>query len=237
MTPSAGGSSPARPGRIVIATRNPGKLKEFLAALADIPGPPIEFLSLEQFPGVPEVDETGATYRENARLKAEAAVVATGLPALGDDSGLEVDALGGAPGLLSRRYAGPDGDTRARNEKLLLALTDVPDDRRTARFRCLLALVEPEPVGAGETGILAAPDDPMRPFDNPIPLRITYAEGVVEGTIAREPRGDGGFGYDPLFVVTEGGRTMAELDTTTKNRLSHRGRALARLREMLAGRG
>lgn len=224
-------------GRIVIATRNPGKLKEFLSGLAGLPGPPIEFLSLEQFPAVPEVEESGASYQENARLKAEAAVRATGIPALGDDSGLEVDALGGAPGLLSRRYAGPDGDTRARNEKLLLALADVPDARRTARFRCVLALVEPELVGAGETGILAAPDDPMGPLENPIPLRITYTEGVVEGTIAREPRGTGGFGYDPLFVVGGDGRTMAELDTAAKNRLSHRGRALARLRETLVGRG
>jgi XTP/dITP diphosphohydrolase len=222
--------------RVVIATRNPGKVAEFRSGLAGGPWRPADILSLEDFPGAPEVEETGSTYQENARLKAESALRHTGLPSLGDDSGLEVDALDGAPGLSSARYAGPEADSETRWRKLLDALRDVPDDRRTARFRCVLVLVEPEIVRSGETGVVSAPDDPMTPLSTPIPLSLTFVEGVVEGRIVREPRGKNGFGYDPVFEIAAGGRTMAELPESEKNTLSHRGRALARLREILAAR-
>ena len=219
--------------RLVIATKNPGKLREFRAGLEGLAG--FEILDLTAFPRAPDVDETGSTYAENARLKARSALAHTGLPSLGDDSGLEVDALDGAPGLRSARYAGPVADPAARIEKLLEALEDVPDGKRTARFRCVLAFVEPEPLGSGETGLVTAPDDPMAPLDTPIPVRFTFIEGTLEGRIAREPRGEKGFGYDPVFVL-EDGRTLAELDLAEKNRVSHRGIALARLREILAAR-
>lgn len=201
--------------RLVVATRNPGKLREIEAGLA---GVPIGILSLAEFPAAPDVAETGGSYRENARLKAESACRATGLAALADDTGLEVDALEGAPGLTSGRYAGPEQDPRANVAKLLEALRDLPDGRRTARFRCVLALAEPAAEGAGA------------------PPAVTFHEGVVEGTIVREPRGTGGFGYDPVFLVTGTGRTMAELSSAEKNRLSHRGRALASLRTALERR-
>jgi XTP/dITP diphosphohydrolase len=119
---------------------------------------------------------------------------------------------------------------------VLELLDGVPDERRTARFRCVLALVEPERMSSLETGLLPAPDDPMMPLDAPIPLVLTFVEGVVEGRITREPRGEGGFGYDPVFEIAGDGRTMAELEAAEKNRLSHRGRALERLKELLAAR-
>jgi XTP/dITP diphosphohydrolase len=155
------------------------------------------------------VDEDADTFAGNAAKKALAALAATGLAALADDSGLEVDALGGAPGVRSARYAGPTQDDSANNAKLLGALTAVSDTRRSARFRCALVWVS----GDGTRLI---------------------AEGTCEGTIAHAPRGSGGFGYDPLFIVGGSGRTMAELSPEEKNRISHRARACAKMVELLA---
>jgi XTP/dITP diphosphohydrolase len=197
--------------RLVLATRNRGKLEELKAILSDIP---MVIGSLEDYPEAPEVEETGLSYWENARLKAEGAARATGEWALGDDSGLEVDALGGEPGIHSKRFAGLSGDSAANIAKLLHQLRNAPDARRKARFRCVLALARPEEEG---------------------PARVQFFEGVVEGEIGREERGTGGFGFDPIFIVAGLERTMAELDPEVKNRISHRARAVARLKEHLAG--
>lgn len=193
---------------LVVATRNQGKLSELAEGLTGF-DPPLRLSAVSEWPDSVDVEETGDTCRENARLKAMAALAATGLPSLADDTGLEVDALEGAPGVHSARYAGPEANRDANIRKLLLALRDVPDARRTARFRCVLALALP---------------------GTPEP---EYVEGVVEGRISRQPRGDGGFGYDPVFIVTEVNRTMAELSTLEKSRLSHRARALQELRRRL----
>lgn len=193
--------------RLVVASRNRGKIVELAEGLMEFE-PPIALLPLSEWPDAPEVEETGDTLRENARLKAVSALLATGLPSLADDTGLEVDALGGAPGVHSARYAGPAGDAAANMVKLLDALRHVPRERRTARFRCVLALAEP----GGE---------------------VRYAEGVVEGTILAERRGTAGFGYDPLFLVHGFDRTLAELTTAEKGAVSHRGRALLALRQLL----
>lgn len=190
--------------KLVLASGNRGKLAELRELLADLD---IDLHAQSEF-GVSDADETGLTFVENAILKARHAARATGLPALGDDSGLCVDALGGAPGLYSARYAGVHGDAAANIEKLLQVMRDAPDEARTARFVCVLAL--------------------LRHADDPQPL---IAEGVWEGRILRAPRGGGGFGYDPVFFDPERGQGAAELDTAIKNRISHRGVALARLRD------
>ncbi|HEY6544931.1 MAG TPA: RdgB/HAM1 family non-canonical purine NTP pyrophosphatase, partial [Dokdonella sp.] len=158
------------------------------------------------------VEETGLSFIENALLKARNAARASGLPALGDDSGLCVDALGGAPGLYSARYAGPHGDAGANIAKLLDALHDLPADARTAHFHCTLVL--------------------LRSADDPAPL---IAEGRWHGRILDAPRGSGGFGYDPVFLDPEFGASAAELDPQMKNRVSHRAQALALLNRLLAG--
>lgn len=181
--------------RLVIATRNPGKLAEFRRLFA---AAPFEIASLIDFPAAPEVDETGASYAANALLKARSAAGATGLPSLGDDSGLEVDALGGRPALQSARYSGGGAEDNVR--KLLAELSGVPPERRGARFRCVLAVAWPS--GAELT-----------------------AEGICEGVIAGEPRGDRGFGYDPIFLDPATGRSFAELGPEEKDRISHRARA------------
>lgn len=197
--------------RLVIATNNPGKLREFQALLGDCG---FELVTPRDLGVTFEVEETGLTFEENARLKADAAARLTGLPALADDSGLEVDALDGRPGVLSARYAGR-GRTdpkipEARQLELLLGeLQGVPDERRTARFRCVIAIAVP----GGETRTV---------------------DGVFEGHIGHEPRGTNGFGYDPIFVVPGyGGRTSAELPPDEKNRISHRGAAAAKARKIL----
>ena len=192
--------------KLVLASGNRGKLVELRALLSDLD---IDLHAQSEF-GVSDADETGLTFVENAILKARHAARATGLPALGDDSGLCVDALDGAPGLYSARYAGVHGDAAANIEKLLQAMRDAPDEARTARFVCVLAL--------------------LRHADDPQPL---IAEGVWEGCILHAPRGDGGFGYDPVFFDPERGQGAAELDAAIKNRISHRGVALARLRARL----
>lgn len=198
--------------RLVVATRNPGKLAEIESGLAGL-DPPLEIVSLLDFPEAPEVEESGATYHENARLKALAALSATGLPALADDTGLEVDALHGAPGLHSARYAGPACDSRANVARLLAELGGLDAGERTARFRCILALALPGPV--------------------PGSVEVEYREGVVEGEITTGPRGESGFGYDPVFLVEGMGRTMAELSGDEKNAISHRGRALQAVNALL----
>jgi len=197
--------------RLVVATANPGKLRELAALLAGL----ARELVPQTVLGVPAVAESGATFADNALLKARHAARHTGLPALADDSGLEVDALGGAPGVHSARYAGPGSDDAANNAKLLAALAALDAARgaaapRSARYRCVIACV--------------------RSADDPAPLLGT---GTWEGSIARAPRGAGGFGYDPLFVVDAAGRTAAELPAQEKNSRSHRAAALAALRAAL----
>ena len=192
--------------RIVLASNNPGKAREFAAALAELN---VDIMSQSLF-GVPEVEETGLTFIENALLKARNAALHAGWPALADDSGLVVDALDGRPGIHSARYAGPDADDHANIAKLLVELRGVPAERRTARFVCVLAL-------------LRHPADPT-------PL---ICQASWEGVIVTEPRGANGFGYDPVFFVPGEQQTAAELDLATKNRLSHRGQALAHLRRQM----
>jgi XTP/dITP diphosphohydrolase len=192
--------------KLVLASSNQGKLAELRDLLGDAD---IDLHAQSGF-GVDDAEETGLTFVENAILKARHAARATGLPSLGDDSGLCVDALNGAPGLYSARYSGVHGDAAANIAKLLDALRNVPDAQRRARFVCVLAM--------------------LRHADDSQPL---IAEGVWEGRILFAPRGDGGFGYDPVFFDPERGMGAAELETTLKNRISHRGRALSVLREKL----
>lgn len=192
-----------------MASGNPGKLREFRDLLA---GLPFEVVAQGDL-GVPAAEETGASFRENALLKARHAAAVTGAAALADDSGLEVDALGGAPGVYSARYAGDGADDAANNAKLLTALERVPSEARTARYRCCLVFLD-------------GPADPE-------PL---IAEGMWEGVIAAIPRGTGGFGYDPYFWLPGRNRSVAQLTAAEKNRLSHRGQALAALRARLAER-
>jgi len=184
------------PHRLVAATKNPDKAREVRAVLAVV-APEVE---LVEGLGWPDVEESGGTLEENALLKARAVAAATGLPALADDTGLEVAALGGAPGVHTARYAGPGAGYAANRRALLAALEGVAD--RRARFRTVVALVVP---GGGEV----------------------MAEGVLEGRITTGERGSGGFGYDPVFEVE--GRTLAEMGEDHKNRISHRARALAAL--------
>lgn len=190
--------------RLLIATHNPHKLDEILVLFAR---PGLTLLSMRDFPALPDVVEDGETFDANARKKAQELARATGLWALGDDSGLEVDALGGAPGVYSARYAGEPVSYAANNAKLLAALAGRAD--RRARFRCVIALADP--AGGCRT-----------------------VEGRCEGTIAPAPRGAHGFGYDPVFIPDGHDRTFAELDPAVKNRISHRGAALRQAATMWA---
>ena len=196
--------------RLVLASGNPGKLAELRDLLA---GSGIELVAQCGL-GIPEAAETASTFVENALLKARHAARLSGLPALADDSGLCVAALGGAPGLHSARYAGEHGNAQANNAKLLAALREVPAPRRQAHFPCTIVL--------------------LRAADDPAPL---LAEGRWHGTILPAPRGDQGFGYDPLFLPDGHSLSAAQLDPARKNRLSHRGQALAQLRALLAAPG
>ena len=193
--------------RLVLASGNAGKLAELRALLEDTYD-----LHAQSELGVDDVEETGLTFVENALLKARHAARVTGLPALADDSGLCVDALGGAPGLYSARYAGSHGDAAANIAKLLRELDGLPEDRRGAHFHAVVVL--------------------LRHADDPRPLVV---EGSWHGRILEAPRGAGGFGYDPVFLDPESGRSAAELEPALKHRISHRGRALARLHEALQG--
>ena len=194
----------AAAGRVVVASGNRGKLAEFERLLG---GTGLEFIAQGDL-GVEDIEETGLTFVENALLKARHAARVTGLPALADDSGLCVDALDGAPGLYSARYAGGHGDAVANIARLLRELDGVPDPDRGAHFHCTLAL-------------LRHPADP----------RPLLAQGEWHGRILHAPRGAGGFGYDPVFLDPGTGRTAAELDPGAKARTSHRGQALDRLRD------
>ena len=193
--------------RLVLASSNRGKLAELQPMLADAGYTLVTQGEL----GVVDAIEDGASFIENALIKARHACRATGLPALADDSGIVVDALGGAPGLHSARYAGAHGDAQANNRKLLAALQGLPESRRTARFVAVLAL--------------------LRHADDPLPL---VATGVWEGRILDAPLGTQGFGYDPIFFDPALGRGAAELEPELKNRISHRGQALQQLRSLLA---
>lgn len=189
--------------RLTFASGNKHKVAE-IAAMLEPHGWRVEALTLT-------VDEDAPTFAGNAEKKARAALAATGLPSLADDSGLEVDALGGEPGVRSARWAGEPCDDARNNAKLMRALDGVPDARRTARFRCALVFVD-----ADGTRLVA--------------------DGACEGHIGHAPRGTGGFGYDPLFIVDGDGRTMAELRPEEKNRVSHRARALAKMAAALRDR-
>lgn len=193
-------------GKIILATKNKGKVKEFVQLLA---GMPVEVLSLNDLAGIPEIEETGSTFEENAALKAKTVAKITGLITVADDSGLEVDALGGAPGVYSARYAGEKADDAANNAKLLEALGPLPLSERTARFRSCIAIATPQ----GE---------------------CYFAQGVCEGLIGFEPQGKQGFGYDPLFLIPEKNCTMAQLSLEEKNQISHRGKAFRKARAILA---
>jgi XTP/dITP diphosphohydrolase len=194
--------------KLLVGTNNPGKVREYEELLTGLP------LTLEvTFPAreglTLEVEESGQTFEENARIKALAYAQASGLASLADDSGLEVDALGGAPGIHSARYAGPATSDVDRYRKLLDALSNVPAGHRSARFRCVVALALPNGT-------------------------VHTADGICEGKIGFAPRGEHGFGYDPVFIVRgHGGRTMAELAPDVKNKISHRARALMALRPIL----
>jgi len=191
--------------KIVLASSNPGKLAEIREVLADSG---IELIAQSEF-GIGDAEETGTTFVENALIKARHAARLSGLPALGDDSGICVDVLGGAPGLYSARYSGVHGNNAANNAKLLDVLRDVQDEDRSAHFHCTLTL--------------------LHSADDPAPL---IAEGLWRGRILYAPQGDKGFGYDPVFFDPAHG-PAGELDATVKNRISHRGLALTRLRELL----
>ena len=195
--------------RIVLASSNPGKLKEFGALLADSGLEVVAQGSL----GIKDAEETGLTFVENALLKARHAALASGLPALADDSGLCVDHLRGAPGLYSARYSGGHGDAAANNAKLLHELDGVPAQQRGAFFICVLVL--------------------LQYANDPSPL---IAEARWHGQILTEGRGSGGFGYNPVFLPEGYDQSVAEMDDALKNRLSHRGQALALLHERLATR-
>jgi len=192
--------------RLVVATGNRGKLAEIREVLAHTG---IELVAQSEL-GISDAEETGATFIENALIKARHASRASGLPALGDDSGICVDALGGAPGLISARYGGMHGDAAANIAKLLAALEGVEDARRSAHFHCTIVL--------------------LQNVEDPAPL---IAEGRWSGRILHAPRGNRGFGYDPVFFDPALGMGAGELDADVKNRVSHRGQALARLRELL----
>ncbi len=192
--------------RIVLASNNKGKVREFRELLADFH---LEVVPQAEFQ-VPEADETGLTFVENAILKARNAAAHAGMPAIADDSGIEVDVLSGAPGIRSARYAGSEASDQANLEKLLADMGAVPEERRTARFQCLIVYLEHA--------------------EDPTPI---ICQGTWEGRIIHEPRGENGFGYDPVFFVPDHGATAAELPSETKNAISHRGQALRKLVEAL----
>ena len=201
------GPDPGAP-RLVLATGNQGKLAE-LARILAAGRVTVALVGLGEYPGAPEVRETGATFDENALLKARAMAAFTGLPTVAEDSGLCVDALNGMPGVLSARWSGKHGDEAANNELVLAQLTDVPDGRRGAHFTCAAALVLP---GGREH----------------------VSEGTVYGRLIREERGSNGFGYDPIFVPDSSELTTAEMSPEAKDKISHRGRALRGLAPVIA---
>ncbi len=193
---------------LLLATTNPGKFAEVEAYLEKLP---LRILSLQSLRSYPKVIEDGATFEENALKKARTMAAFSGMLTLADDSGLEVDALDGAPGIYSARYCGPEGNDAENNQKLLRELRDVPDAKRTARFVCALALGDPR---SGET-------------------KLWTVRAACEGRIAFALKGANGFGYDPLFYYPPFGKTFGEVDRETKATVSHRGKALKQLADML----
>ncbi len=191
--------------KLLLATNNEGKAREYRSLLE---GVPFELVTPAEVGISTEVAEVGKSFEENARLKATTLAAESGLLSLADDSGLEVEALGGEPGMLSARYAGEGASDEDRVSYLLTKLEGVPQERRTARFRCVIAIATPE----GD---------------------VELCSGECDGVIAFAPRGEGGFGYDPIFYLPEMGKTMAELSPETKNRVSHRGRAAEKARQLL----
>jgi len=191
--------------KLLLATNNEGKAREYRSLLE---GVPFELVTPAEVGISTEVAEVGKSFEENARLKATTLAAESGLLSLADDSGLEVKALGGEPGMLSARYAGEGASDEDRVSYLLTKLEGVPQERRTARFRCVIAIATPQ----GE---------------------VEFCSGECDGVIAFAPRGEGGFGYDPIFYLPEMGKTMAELSSETKNRISHRGRAAEKARQLL----
>lgn len=187
--------------KIVIGTSNPHKFGEIVQILQEIPA---QFLSLQNFPDIPPIEETGSTFQENALLKARTVYKHTSLLTLADDSGLEVEALRGAPGIYSARFAGTERDYAANNLKLLESLKEIPDQQRNAQFRCVVGIVGPNTE--------------------------QVVEGVVRGRIIREMLGGGGFGYDPLFIPDDFTETFAEMGEELKNRISHRAVAFQKAR-------
>ncbi|HKO96279.1 MAG TPA: RdgB/HAM1 family non-canonical purine NTP pyrophosphatase [Pyrinomonadaceae bacterium] len=206
-----------QPFEMLLGTRNRGKVREIHELLADLN---LRLHSLDDFPDVPEVEETGATYEANSSLKALTYAGLTKLPTLGDDSGLEVDALGGAPGPFSARFGGNMSSDKDRIAKLLLALNQAKPATRSARFICCLTL--------------AGWDRDSKP-NNEAPSLIKVVRGELEGQIIANPRGDNGFGYDPVFVPNGFDRSLGELPIDIKNRISHRANALDQMKAFLSG--
>ena len=208
---------PSVDNTVVLATRNAAKLRELTRILGaeDHGGTQIALAGLDEFPGAPDVPETGATFEANALLKARAIARYTGLPAVADDSGLCVDALNGMPGVRSARWAGGHGDDRANLDLVLAQVADVPDSHLGAQFVCAAALVVPGsgPLGSGEWVVT----------------------GQVEGRLVRVPRGSGGFGYDPIFLPDGFDQTTAEMTAEAKDAISHRGRAFRALTPFIQG--
>ena len=194
-------NSKATPHKLLLATRNKGKIEEFRRILDDIAAGQIELVGLDQFPNLHDVDETGSTFEENALLKAWEMCEASGIPAIADDSGLCIDYLNGEPGIFSARWAGTHGDDRANTQKALYSLADVPDEKRSAHFTCVAALALPD----GRTHV---------------------EEARFEGWILHEPIGDQGFGYDPIFRPDGYAISSAQMSAEAKDAISHRGKSL-----------
>jgi len=191
--------------KAVIATKNRGKLKELQNLLADFD---LQIVPLDQFDNIGEIEEDGVTFFDNAMKKARTVAERTGLMAIADDSGLEVEALNGRPGVFSARYAGEKASDQENYLKLLQEMKDVPDDKRDAQFRCVIVAYRPDG-------------------------KWVSAEGICRGRITHAPKGNQGFGYDPIFIPEGDSRTMAQLTQEEKNRISHRGKALLELREKI----
>ena len=203
--------------RIVLATRNRGKIREIREILS---GTGIEIVTLDECSPFDEPEETGSTFTENAMIKAKATFEATGLPSLADDSGLEVDALDGAPGIRSARYGGEGLTDTDRCRRLLSELEGVADEERTARFRCAMVLYPAPSTGDGAFATEGA---------------AFATEGILDGMITRAPAGESGFGYDPVFYIEEMKGTAAEIGPEKKNSISHRYRALIEMKSLLTG--
>lgn len=213
--------------KIVLATGNRGKIAEIRNILSDIN---VEILTIEDFDSFPDPEETGSSFLENSLIKSKAAYEATGFPALADDSGLEVDCLDGGPGIMSARYGGEGLDDRHRYLKLLEEIADVPEEKRSARFRCVMTFYPVDSEFAPSAG-LEQKNSAKLTEEEKIAL---VTEGFLYGKIAKEPAGESGFGYDPVFYIPEEGMTAAQLPAGRKNSISHRYRALVEMKRLLS---